>query len=337
MQTASRFFGAPPSPAVSSEAPEVPPRPFVDVDQELAESVSPPVSLSSSEPPPTIKATNGPSPAKSSPTQIPRPKCAIPLKYSDARLPARLVFSRQGEFSVVVRRGDITTWTDSEAANDRMAGLLGKQHSAAVVNAANERMLGGGGVDGAIHRAAGRDLRSYCKDHVPLVNCILPLLIIPPSTGRLRPNILSRNSSLCALRLPDCQIVLRQVCSGVRCPTGAAVWTPAFELPVDGIVHTVGPVFDEDDAVECRRLLKSAYTQRLHRKQKNSIFLCESGVLTVTLTLIAFSWVASSLVPPTGTHTWLFRRSVVVSSGILWARVQVQMCDFSKVYFLHFF
>lgn len=77
-------------------------------------------------------------------------------------------------------------------------GDLTLENTDAIVNAANETLFGGGGVDGAIHRAGGPAILAECKD-------------------------LRRTS------YPD------------GLPTGAAVATTAGDMPMQVVIHTVGP------------------------------------------------------------------------------------------------
>ncbi|GAB4827695.1 hypothetical protein Ancab_034581 [Ancistrocladus abbreviatus] len=69
-----------------------------------------------------------------------------------------------------IQKGDITQWF-----------VDGK--SDAIVNPANEKMLGGGGADGAIHRAAGPELKEACYK-VPEVQ---PGVRCPTGEARITP------------------------------------------------------------------------------------------------------------------------------------------------------
>ncbi|CAG7908321.1 unnamed protein product [Brassica rapa] len=80
------------------------------------------------------------------------------------------VFSLSDSSILKIVKGDITKWS-VDASSD------------AIVNPANERMLGGGGADGAIHRAAGPQLRAACyevSEARPGVRCPLGEARITP-------------------------------------------------------------------------------------------------------------------------------------------------------------
>lgn len=77
----------------------------------------------------------------------------------------------------------------------------------AIVNAANAALAGGGGLDGAIHRAAGPGLMGACR--------ALPSVAGPHG-------------------------------GAIRCPPGQARLTPGFALPARFVLHAVGPIYATD-------------------------------------------------------------------------------------------
>ncbi|XP_022637993.1 uncharacterized protein LOC106762897 isoform X2 [Vigna radiata var. radiata] len=82
-------------------------------------------------------------------------------------------FPLSASSALVIQKGDITKWSIDGSTD-------------AIVNPANERMLGGGGADGAIHRAAGPQLVEACRT-VPEVR---PRVRCPTGEARITRNTL---------------------------------------------------------------------------------------------------------------------------------------------------
>ncbi|WP_149830035.1 O-acetyl-ADP-ribose deacetylase [Streptomyces tailanensis] len=109
-------------------------------------------------------------------------------------------------------------------------GDITEQSVDAIVNAANSSLLGGGGVDGAIHRRGGPAILADCRK----LRASLPHSRLRSSGGTP---------------------------IGKGLPTGQAVATTAGELDARWVIHTVGPVYSQ--SLDRSALLASCYRESL--------------------------------------------------------------------------
>jgi O-acetyl-ADP-ribose deacetylase (regulator of RNase III) len=136
----------------------------------------------------------------------------------------------------------------------------------AIVNAANERMLGGGGVDGAIHRCAGPELLAACRrvpEVRPGVRCpvgearltdgfALPARWVVHTVGPIwRGGGAGEEGLLRACYRNSLELAARQ---GVRSIAFPAISCGAFGYPKDAAAAVaaseVGRFLETDDTLE---------------------------------------------------------------------------------------
>jgi O-acetyl-ADP-ribose deacetylase (regulator of RNase III) len=138
--------------------------------------------------------------------------------------------------------------TEAHFLGNRVFVLLGditRQDVDAIVNAADPSLLGGKGVDGAIHRAGGPEILDECRE-------------------------------IRRTRFPN------------GLPTGEAVITTGGKLPALYVIHTVGPIYGENQGKDADLLANCYHNSLTLAVEKN-------------LTAIAFPAISTGVFgyPPT--------------------------------------
>ena len=133
-------------------------------------------------------------------------------------------------------------------------GDITEQQVDAIVNAANSSLLGGAGVDGAIHRRGGPEILRACRQ-------------------------------------------LRTLAYPNGLPTGQAVATTAGLLPASWVIHTVGPVYSEQE--DRSAILRSCYRESLR-------VAGELGARSIAFPLIS-----------AGAYRWPVRHALEIAVGEL--------------------
>jgi len=133
---------------------------------------------------------------------------------------------------------------------DIVLGDITKLEIEAIVNAANNSLLGGGGVDGAIHRAAGPGLLEECR-----------------KLGGCTSIVAQEHSPYINASETNDSVAFGDV---IRCKTGQAKITGGYGLRAKWVIHTVGPVWKGGNHGE-DELLASCYRNSLKLAVDNGI------------------------------------------------------------------
>ena len=112
-----------------------------------------------------------------------------------------------------------------------LRGDLTRQNVDAIVNAANERMLGGAGVDGAIHRAAGPELLESCRgvpEVQPGVRCPTGEARITPGFGLRARHVIHTVGPVYRGTARDAELLASAFRSSLRLAVESSLRTVAF-------------------------------------------------------------------------------------------------------------